>query len=149
MPEEKKKFKNLSTYAIIMILAVIIVIIIAAMADDRERQFENQINEKEQTNMSIQNEIVTLKDENYLLKKENEQLGALSEKNEKKLTFYTVMTEAWAFYSQDKKEEAAAKLGELNPETMEETEKSHYDLLNQLLSEESVDSAEDNTKESK
>ena len=43
MPDEKKKFKNLSTYAVIMILAVIILIIIAAMADDREEQFENQI----------------------------------------------------------------------------------------------------------
>ncbi len=132
MPDEKKKFKNLSTYAVIMILAVIILIIIAAMADDREEQFENQINEKEQTNMSIQNEIVSLKDENYMLKKENDQLGALMEENEKKLTFYTVMTEAWSLYTQGKKEEAAAKLSELNPERMDETEKAHYDLLSGL-----------------
>lgn len=47
MSEEKKNFRKLSSYAIIMILAAVIVIIIAAMADDRETKYEDQITEKE------------------------------------------------------------------------------------------------------
>ena len=104
---------------------------------------ENQISEKEQTNMSIQNEIVSLKDENYMLKKETEQLGTLMEENEKTLAFYTVMTEAWTLYAQDKKGEAAAKLSELNPELMDETARGYFDLLGGLVAAEAVPQSTD------
>ncbi len=57
------------TYAVIMLLAAIIIIIIAAMADDREEKFQSQIDSTTQTNMTIQQEIVTIKDENYALKR--------------------------------------------------------------------------------
>ena len=70
---EEKKYKNLSTYVVCMILAVIILIIFAAMADNREEQFEHRLNEKEQVNVSIQNQIVSLSDENYHLKKNAEE----------------------------------------------------------------------------
>lgn len=96
MPEEKKKFKNLSTYAVVMILSVVIIIIVAAMADDREQQFENQIDAQEQTNMNIQNEIVSLKDENYSLSKELEESQAALTQRESELTFANALAEAWA-----------------------------------------------------
>lgn len=133
MPDEKKKFKNLTTYAVIMILAVVIVIIIAAMADNREQQFENQINQQQETNMSIQNEIVKMKDENYQLQKEVEEQAQKLEETTASLSFYTAMTQAWELYQQGKAEEAAAKLGEIAPDSLSEEERVHFTLLDGLI----------------
>ena len=66
---------KISTYAVIMLLSAIIIIIIAAMADNREARFITEIEATNQTNMTIQNEIVSLKDENYALKNEKESLS--------------------------------------------------------------------------
>ena len=79
MKDEKQKTtkdKNgkLSTYVVVMLLSIIIVIIIAAMADDREQQFQSQIESTTEANMTIQTEIVTLKDQNYTLNQEKENL---------------------------------------------------------------------------
>ncbi|MBE5039210.1 hypothetical protein [Ructibacterium gallinarum] len=133
MPDEKKKFKNLTTYAVIMILAVVIIIIIAAMADNREQQFENQINQQQETNMSIQNEIVNLKDENYRLQKEKEELEQASAEAKASLSFYTAMTQGWEYYQQGKMEEAAAKLSEIQRESLSDEEKIHFELLDGLI----------------
>ena len=43
------------------------------MADNREEEIDNRINETEQTSANIQNQLVELEDENYELKKQNQE----------------------------------------------------------------------------
>ena len=123
LSEEKRKYKNLTTYSIVMVLAAILLIIIAAMADGREELFENQIIEQEQANASIQNEIVTLKDENYRLAKELETLKTKSAEQENDLVFYKTLQEVVTLAEQGKTADASAKLATLNTEGLNEEKK--------------------------
>ena len=124
MTEEKKKSKNLATYAVIMILCVVILIIFAAMADGREQRFENQINEQAQTNMSIQDEIVRLKDDNYKLTKDKETLSAALKSAEAEADFYRAVVQVWDLYTRGDLSGAQACLTKISREelTPEETE---------------------------
>lgn len=133
MSEEKKRFKNLSTYAIIMFLAAVILIIIAAMADTREEHFENQISQQTQLNMDIQNQIVTLEDENYKIKKELEDLKISNHTNEQGYNFYKTLSDVYSFYLQGKTSEAAKTLGTVDVSALNEEQKASYDTLQKLL----------------
>ncbi len=132
MPDNKK-IKNLGTYAIIMILSLVIIIIFAAMADDRESKFENQIYEQTQTNVAIQNEIVKLKDDNYTLSKDLEKVKAELNTNTASMNFYKVMTSAWTLYNENKLNDAAVKMTEIDSSSLNEEEKAYYEKLLKLL----------------
>lgn len=124
---EEKKRKNLGTYIICMVLAVIILIIFAAMADSREQHFENQIDEKEKANMHIQNQIVTLSDENYNLKQENEAQKKSLEEKQKELDFYQAMTDAWLYYERNETEKVKEIIHSINRENLTEEQKNTYE----------------------
>jgi hypothetical protein len=126
---EEKKRKNLGTYAICMILAVIILIIFAAMADNREQHFENQIDEKEKLNMSIQNQIVTLTDENYNLKQETQQKTVALEEKEKEVQFYQAMTKAWECYETKEAEEVKKIIDSIDITTLTEEQKNTFNTF--------------------
>ena len=133
LPDKKKKYKNLSTYVVCMILTIVIVIIFAAMADNREELYETQLNEKEQLNINIQNQIVSLTEENYSLKQEVEkQTQIISQQNEE-VKFFTTMNEAWMLIAQNKQSEAKAKAEELKDFPMtKERETVYQTLINAL-----------------
>lgn len=133
MSEEKKKFKNLFTYTLCMILAVIILILFAAMADSRETQFELQIDEKEKINSSIQNQIVTLTDENYKLKHETEEIKKQSLEKDTTITVLQGLNRAWNSYYNNKKEDGREHLNHIKELPMNEEEQASYQRLQQLL----------------
>ncbi len=130
---EKKRIKNLSTYVVCMILTVVILIIFAAMADNRESHFENQLQEKEKLNMSIQNQIVTLTDENYSLKKEKESLETQLQEKEKKVTFLNTLNEVLSLHTKKEETEAKALFHSINTDGMDEEMKAEYQNLKELL----------------
>jgi hypothetical protein len=112
-----------------MILAVIILIIFAAMADNREQHFENQIDEKEKLNMSIQNQIVTLTDENYNLKQETQQKTVALEEKEKEVQFYQAMTKAWECYETKEAEEVKKIIDSIDITTLTEEQKNTFNTF--------------------
>lgn len=80
MGEEKKKTGKLAIYAVILVLVAVIVIIIAAMADNRENEYKNNINETNNANMTAaQNEIVALKNDKYNLEQDIKHDGEISD----------------------------------------------------------------------
>lgn len=133
MSDEKKKYKNLATYAVVMALAVVVLIIFAAMADNREQNFETQLNEKESLNVSIQNEIVSLKDENYNLKNSSDKLEEDLKQATEEKDFYNALSDAWQLYGTDKKEEAAKKLEEIDADKLSEEQNEKLKILQDLL----------------
>lgn len=130
---EEKKRKNLVTYAVCMVLAVIILILFAAMADNREQHFENQINEKEQVNMNIQNQIVSLSDENYNLKKAAEENKKTIEEKDKELVFYQTVTKVWELYESGDTAGAAEAFAGIDLQTLTDTQREFYDALKTTL----------------
>lgn len=136
MYEEKKKYKNMGTYAIMLFLAVVLILIIAAMADNREEQYENQIQEQVQINSNIQNEIVSLKDENYRLKNEVEKLKEESLTQDIKIQHYYTLERAWYLYRLQQYKEAAEQLEKLEKDNLTEDQKiSLQDLEKKLQAE--------------
>lgn len=133
MTEKNKRIKNLSTYVVCMILTVIILIIFAAMADNRESHFENQLQEKDQINLSIQNQIVTLTDENYALKKEKESLEKQLQEKEKRVTFLNTLKEVLSLHTQNEETKAKELFSSLNIDEMDEEMKAEYQKLKELL----------------
>ncbi len=133
MSEEKKKFKNLFTYTLCLILAVIILILFAAMADSRENQFELEIDEKEKINMNIQNQIVSLTDENYKLKQENEDIKNQLSQKEESLTLLKGINHAWTCFYENKKEDGREILESIKNLPMTEEEEQAYQRLQQIL----------------
>ncbi|MEG2670128.1 MAG: hypothetical protein RR957_06635 [Oscillospiraceae bacterium] len=134
--QEKKQLKNLLTYAIIMMIGVMIIIIIAAMADGREKEIDAKIDQTHQTNMSIQSEVVALKDENYLLKKQNEELLA----NQNKMAEYernlSQLRDVWGLYTSGSVEAATQKLANINISEMDANLMSFYESINNVLEKE-------------
>ena len=128
-----KQWKNLFTYAIIMLVAVMIVILIAAMADDREKELGAKINETEETYESAQRELVALKDENYSLKKENEKLNAAQADRNHYNMVLGQLTEVWQLYSTGNLDAAVQKLALIDTAGMDQVQKGYYDALNALL----------------
>ncbi len=132
MSEEKKR-KNLGTYAVILILAAVFVIIIAAMADNRENLFEDQISQQTEINVGIQNQIVRLEDENYNLKKEIEELNGKTASQEKEIVFQQTLREIYTLVINGNTEEAKTKADSLDITSLTETQKDAYDLMKQQL----------------
>ncbi len=130
MQEEKNRNK-LGTYAVVMVLATALLIILAAMADNREEHFENQINQQAQINVDIQNQIVRLEDENYKLTKEAEELKAKTAAQERSLMVYKTLSEAYELAVSGKHRNAAEwlKLKITDPSVLTEEEKAAYDTL--------------------
>lgn len=134
MKDEKQKTpkdKNgkLSTYVVVMLLSIIIVIIIAAMADDREQQFQSQIESTTQANMTIQNEIVTLKDENYVLTQENEKLKSQVDNLSTENAIFCTLNEVLKLFEEEEKEEAVQKFSEINPDAVPDACKKLYESV--------------------
>lgn len=129
MKEKKMKTSKLATYTVIMLLTVIIIIIIAAMADDRESNFQSQIEQTTQANATIQEEVVRLKNENYDLKTELEKIKeenlTLTDSN----SICGKLSETQTLLNDEKVDEAEAKLAEINEETVPEELKSLYDTV--------------------
>lgn len=133
MPEETKKYKNLTTYVICMILTIIILIIFAAMADNREELFESQIQEKEQVNLTIQNQIVALTDENYSLKQEMDNQSQIIGQQSEEIQFLTILNEAWMLIEKNQIQDAKNKADQLKDFSMNEERKKSYQLLENAL----------------
>ena len=133
-PKPKKDINGkLSTYVVVMLLSIIIVIIIAAMADDREEDFRNQIDSTTQTNLTIQNELVTVKDENYLLKQENEKLQKQISDFSVTENVCNVLNESVKLFNEGKEEEAVAKFFEIDSEALPESSKALYDAVKKFI----------------
>lgn len=129
MPEEKKRIRNLTTYAVIMLLSVLIIIVIAAMADSREETFENRINETEQANMNISNEIVKLKDDNYVLTKEKEKLTEELENQKGQTAFYQKIAEIWSQIMAEEFKQAEETFKTIETEGLSEEQQRCYKTL--------------------
>lgn len=138
--QEKKK-NNIMTYAVIMIISVIIIILIAAMADDREEKIDNRIMETERANESIQNELVTLKDENYKLNKQLEEKNAVDEEYNNYKVQLSEMTNAWNLYISGDITEAANKLSAIDKSSLDDNQIAYYDALCSVMK---INSNEDN-----
>ncbi len=130
MKDEQKRTGKLATYSVVMLLAAIIIIIIAAMADNREEMFKTQLDQSTQTNMTIQNEIVSLRDENYVLKQENESLKKSTSNFE---TQEKIISEALGLFEENKTEEAKAKLAEIDKKGLAEPTLSLYDAIERII----------------
>ena len=129
MPDEKKKYKNLTTYVICMILTIVILIIFAAMADNREELFESQIQEQEQANLTIQNQIVSLTDENYSLKQEMDKQSQIISQQSEEIQFLTLMNETWMLIEKKQLQDAKTKAEQLKDFSMNEERKKSYQML--------------------
>lgn len=133
MKDKKESLpKKLGLYATILLLLVIIVIIFAAMADNREQNYENQINETTKINVSIQEEIVTLKDENYRLKQENEKLKASALTDEEKEAEAKI-DNVYSLLSEGKTEDAKKAFAEISPESIPDKAKKYYNAVALLI----------------
>ena len=133
MTEERKSFKKVGTYAVVLFLAAVFLILIAAMADNREEQYEEQINQQAQINMDIQNQIVRLEDENYNLKNEMEELKGKSAEQEQGLMVYQTLSEVYALALSGKYTAAAEALAKLDPATLTEAQQAAYTTLRKQL----------------
>ena len=134
MKNDKEKNGKLSTYVIVMLLAIIIVIIIAAMADNREQNFQNQIDSTTQTNMAIQNEIVTIKDANYSLTQENEKLKKQLEENTAYFDICNTLSEVISLYNANKLDEAKQKFSGIDRELLPDALIPIYDTVQIYIS---------------
>ncbi len=133
MPDEEKKHKNLTTYVICMILTIIILIIFAAMADNREELFESQIQKQEQVNLTIQNQIVSLTDENYSLKQEIDKQSQIIGQQSEEIQFLTILNEAWMLIENKQFQDAKNKAEQLKDFSMNEERKKSYQMLENAL----------------
>lgn len=133
MEKDKKKAGKLATYATILLLMVIIVIIIAAMADDREKTFQMRIEETTQTNLTIQDEIVSLKDENYQLKKKIEELEKTNNETVQATETNAKLDEIWNLLKDDKKDEAKSKFEEIDKSALPEQSKTYYEAISEII----------------
>ena len=103
------------------------------MADDREENIQSQIDSTTQTNLTIQNELVTVKDENYLLSQENDKLTKQVEENSKNDEAYKIISEALNLYNEDKEEEAYAKFSEIDSSNLSETVSPLYEAVKKTI----------------
>ncbi len=133
LSEKEKQAKNLFTYAIVMLLAVIIIIIIAAMADDREKEYQSKIDQTQETANSVQNEIMTLKDELYQLQQENETLNKTAESTQAYLAQFTALNQAWAQISAGDSDNARKILDNIDKTGFDDTLNAYYAALSELL----------------
>lgn len=133
LSENEKQTKNLFTYAVIMLLAVIIIIIIAAMADDREKAYQNQINQTQETANTVQNEIVSLKDQLYQVQQENENLQTMLENNQTYLAQFAALNQVWTLMQSGDLENAQTAFAAIDTSAFDETLNAYYASLAENL----------------
>lgn len=115
-----------------MIICVIILIIFAAMADNREEEIDNRIIETERTNESIQNELVTLTDENYKLTKEKEAADETIAEYDEYMEDLSRMTAAWNLIVSDDLDGAAEILRGMDISGFDENKIAYFGALCRL-----------------
>ncbi len=111
---DKAKTKKLSIYTLCLFLSVIIVIIIASMADHREDAFQDQIDRASEENVTFENAIVNLTNENDSLKNEVEKLKAEISESEKTADAYSIISKALTLSRDGDKDAALTKLSEID-----------------------------------
>ena len=117
-----------------MLLTAIIVIIIAAMADGREQSFKSQIDSTNQANMTIQEEIVGLREENYSLNQQLDKLNKEAEARSASDAACAALAEAWSLHVEGKADEATQKLAEIDAGALSETLAKLYDAVSAAVS---------------
>lgn len=133
MKPENEKNGKLATYATIMLLTAIIIIIIAAMADNREQKFKSEIDSTAQTNMSIQEEIVKIKDENYNLSREVERLEKSLSESIAKNEACAKISEALALCEEGDADAASEMLAEVDAGALDKSLSRIYDMVSSAI----------------
>ena len=129
MEKDKKKAGKLATYATVLLLMIILVIIIASMADSREKTFQTQIDETTQTNLSIQDEIITVTDENYRLEKKVEELEKTIKDISPVIDINNALHEVLTLLNNGDRDGAKAKFNEIDEASVPEVSKGYYDAV--------------------
>lgn len=137
LTDEQKRTGKIATYATIMLLMVILVIIIAAIADNREQTIEetykSQLDQSTQMNLSIQDQITSLSNENYALKekekKADEQIASLSKTDE----LCRSLSDINKLIKENKKDEAKQKFSEIDASSVPESVSEFYLIISDLL----------------
>lgn len=136
---DQKRTGRIATYATIMLLMVILVIIIAAIADNREQSIEatykSQLDQSTQMNLTIQDQIASLSNENYALK---EKLKASDEKNAalaKTDELCQRLSEINRLINDNKKDEAKEKYAQIDSSDIPESVSAFYSMIGEALSE--------------
>lgn len=133
MDEKNKKSGKLATYAVIMLLTAIIVIIIAAMADNREESFQNQIEETTQANTTIQEEVVRLKNENYELKTKLDKVQNEKDKLSASSDLCTKLSDVCKLYRAGNTDEARQKFESIDEGSVSDDLKDLYTSVKTLV----------------
>lgn len=133
MDEKNKKSGKLATYAVIMLLTAIIVIIIAAMADNREESFQNQIEETTQANTTIQEEVVRLKNENYELKTKLDKVQNEKDKLSASNDLCTKLSDICKLYRAGNTDEARQKLESIDESSVSDELKDLYASVKSMV----------------
>ncbi len=133
MDEKNKKSGKLATYAVIMLLTAIIVIIIAAMADNREESFQNQIEETTQANTTIQEEVVRLKNENYELKTKLDKVQDEKDKLSASSDLCTKLSDICKLYRAGNTDDARQKLESIDESSVSDELKDLYASVKSMV----------------
>lgn len=131
--EQSKKQRNILSYAVIMIICVIIIILFAAMADNRENEIDNRIYQTEQANANIQNELVTLQNENDKLVKEAQEKDALISGYENSENRLSQLSQIWGLIESGDTQAASDAASALDVTEFGENEIAYYNALCELL----------------
>ena len=103
------------------------------MADNREEEIDNRINETEQTSANIQNQLVELEDENYELEKQNQEYAEREGAHNDYVSALVNLTSVWNLYSSGDLEGAKAALAAVDTTGFDENQLSYYNALYELL----------------
>ncbi len=136
---EQKRTSRIATYATIMLLMVILVIIIAAIADNREQSIEaaykSQLDQSTQMNLTIQDQITSLSNENYELK---EKVKTADEKNaelSKTDELCRQLSEISKLIKDNKIDEAKEKYSKIDSSAVPESVSEFYLMITEALTE--------------
>ena len=131
---DSAKQKKLSIYTLCLFLSVIIVIIIASMADHREDAFQAEIDKASQENVTFENIIVNLTNENDALKNETESLKAKVSEAEASSKIYSIISEALSLSNNGDKDGALAKLSEIDTNALSQEATVIYENAQTIIS---------------
>ncbi len=103
------------------------------MADHREDAFQAQLDKTSAENVTFENAIVNLTNENDALKNENSELKAKATEAEEASKIYSTIAEALTL-SKSNKQEAEAKLSEIDTNALPEDAKIIYENAQNTIS---------------
>lgn len=113
---------------------MIIVIIIASMADHREDAFQAELDKTSQENVTFENIIVNLTNENDALKNETESLKAKVSEAEASSKIYSIISEALSLSNNGDKDGALAKLSEIDTNALSQEATVIYENAQTIIS---------------